>query len=110
MANKLVEVFMGDHLNARFARLFEPIPAPAIYPDAPGFKAKGGTSEQAAKAFTAPAKSLRAAVLDCIRGAAGGLTADEVAAHLGRSNLAIRPRLSELRRQGEIVETTERRL
>src|SRR4051794_26840174 len=80
----------------------------AVYPDAPGYKA-AGTSEQAAAAFTEPAKNLRAAVLECITAEPAGLTADEAATRLGRSVLSVRPRVAELHRQGEIIETVERR-
>lgn len=77
------------------------------YPKAPGFKERGGTSEQAAKEIGSRAGALRDVVLDVIRHRAR--TADEVAAALGMSVLTIRPRLSELRSQGKIAPAGERR-
>jgi hypothetical protein len=74
---------------------------PLIYPDAPGFKAHG-PSEQAATAIAGTAKTLREQVLCAFQQAPGGLTADAVAGRLGKSILSVRPRVSELHRQGEI--------
>lgn len=76
------------------------------YPNKPGFK-RPGTSEDAAKEVATEASVLRQACLDCIM--ESPKTSDEVAAALGRSVLAIRPRISELKFQGKIVETSERR-
>ncbi len=77
------------------------------YPDSPGFKA-AGPSEQAAKAIAGPAKTLRDKVLQTIAAAPHGLTADEVAGKLNKSILSVRPRVSELRRQGEIRQSSHR--
>jgi hypothetical protein len=71
------------------------------YPDAPGFKASG-PSEQAAQAVAGMAKTLRDQVRNTIATAPKGLTADEIAGKLNRSILSVRPRVSELHRQGEI--------
>jgi predicted HTH transcriptional regulator len=76
------------------------------YPHAPGFK-RDGTSKLAAEESKPEASYLRAACLDCIR--RDPATADEVAEWLGRSVLAVRPRLSELVAQGKIEETGKRR-
>jgi hypothetical protein len=47
---------------------------------------------------------MRADVLTLYRGAwPAGMTADEVAAKLGRSLFAVRPRVSELRRLGDLM-------
>ena len=57
-----------------------------------------------------PAKTLRARALACIAQASDGLTADQVAAQLDASPFAIRPRVTELNRQGLIERSrTERR-
>jgi hypothetical protein len=80
---------------------------PLEYPDAPGFKA-AGPSEQAASAVANMAKTLRDRVLHTIAAAPQGLTADEVAGKLNKSVLSVRPRVSELYRQGEIRQTTVR--
>ncbi len=80
---------------------------PEVYPDAPGFKARG-PSEQAAQAIKGPAKTLREEVLRTISLAPSGLTADAVADRLGRSILSVRPRVSELHRQGEIRPAPQR--
>lgn len=78
----------------------------ARYPQACGFK-REGTSSQAAKETQPHAATLRDSVLAalCQRPS----TADEVAAAIGKTVLATRPRLSELRALGKIVETSERR-
>jgi hypothetical protein len=79
----------------------------ADYPNSPGFKS-AGPSEQAATAISSTAKTLRDQVLKTIAEAPAGLSADAVADQPGRSVLAIRPRVSELRRLGEIQPTTQR--
>jgi hypothetical protein len=77
------------------------------YPDQPGWKA-AGPSEQAANAVSGTAKTLRDQVLKTISDAPAGLSADAVADRLGKSVLSVRPRVSELRRLGEIRPTTQR--
>lgn len=77
-----------------------------LYPQAPGWK-KQDTSRQAAKAITGKAKTLRDAALAQFR--SGPHTADEVADLLGESVLAIRPRITEPARQGQIEDTYTRR-
>ncbi len=79
-----------------------------IYPDAPGFKASG-PSEQAATAIGTTASKLRAAVLAQFAAYPSGATADEVAKDLNLSVLSVRPRVSELKRLGQIRETGGRR-
>jgi hypothetical protein len=83
-------------------------PAIAAYPDAPGFKAEGA-SKEAANAMAGTARTLRARALLCISRTPGGLTADEVAAELGASPFAVRPRITELNRRGQIERADERR-
>jgi IclR helix-turn-helix domain len=78
------------------------------YPNAPGFKALGPSAE-AAKAITAPAGALRTRVLECLKAAPAGMTADEIAAQLGCSILSVRPRVAELHRLGQIEQTGARR-
>jgi hypothetical protein len=77
------------------------------YPDGPGFKVSG-PSEQAALAIADVARTLREQVRFTIAGSAHGLTADEVATKINRSILSVRPRVSELHRQGEIRQTGAR--
>jgi hypothetical protein len=80
------------------------------YPDAPGYKRPGGTSEQAARAVAGSAATLRARVLtEFAKHPIAGATADEVAGALGCSVLSIRPRVSELNRSGAIVASGSRR-
>jgi hypothetical protein len=67
----------------------------------PGFK-EGDTSREAAEGMRKRAPRLRAAVLACIR-SFPGRTADEIAAALGETPWAIRPRVSELRKAGLVV-------
>jgi predicted ArsR family transcriptional regulator len=79
-----------------------------IYPDAPGFKVSG-PSEQAAEAIGGKATRMRAAVLAQIAQYSSGATADEIAKDLNLSVLSVRPRVSELKRNGEIEQTGARR-
>ena len=79
-----------------------------IYPDAPGFKSDGPSADAAEK-IAERAPLIRSRVLECIRLHPEGLTADEAAAALDLSILTVRPRVSELRRQGEIRATGNRR-
>jgi hypothetical protein len=78
------------------------------YPSIAGFKA-AGTSQDAANAIegSGRAATLRAAVLAFY--ATRNATADEVAEALGESPFSIRPRVSELSKQGRLVKTGERR-
>ncbi len=79
-----------------------------VYPDAPGFKVSG-PSEQAARAMTGKAARMRTIVLAQIAQYPGGATADEIARDLDLSVLSVRPRVSELNRNGEIQQTGARR-
>ena len=71
------------------------------YPERPGWK-RQETSALAAEAMAPKAPILRARCLDTIKAADGGLSADDVAARLEVSILSIRPRVSELAKQGKI--------
>lgn len=83
--------------------LFNWTPPPG-YPNTPGFK-EATTSRDAAEKIKPIAKTLRDQVLQVLRVQwPGGLTADEVAAKLGRREFSIRPRLSELRKMRAIME------
>ncbi|MEI6870717.1 MAG: hypothetical protein WCL08_00405 [Verrucomicrobiota bacterium] len=72
------------------------------YPTQAGHKATG-TSEDAANSTNAG--RLRGMVLAAFLNRPGSYTADEMAAHMGLSILSIRPRFSELRQSGSIVDT-----
>lgn len=78
------------------------------YPAVPGAKGAAETSYDAAAAMEPAARTLRYAALR--RLASRSLTADELAAEMGESILTIRPRMSELRTLGMIVDTGDRRL
>ena len=78
------------------------------YPDAPGFK-EHGTSHDAARRMEPRAGTLRELAYATLRERSGGLTADEVAAIMGETVLAIRPRLTELKLAGRIERTGQRR-
>lgn len=78
------------------------------YPDVPGFKTSG-PSEDAAAAIAPRAPRIRDAVLDVIVNSRVDPTADEIASTLGLSILTVRPRVSELRRLGDIKATGNRR-
>lgn len=84
--------------------LFDWTPPPG-YPDSPGFKERT-TSQEAARKMAPRAGTLRADVMTVYRTAwPAGLTADECAARMGKSILSVRPRVTELRRQGQLVPT-----
>lgn len=75
------------------------------YPTSPGFRMGSDTSLAASQSVDA--NTLRARVLAELRKAPG--TADEIAARLGLSILSTRPRLTELKRMGRIIDTGTRR-
>ena len=79
----------------------------ATYPEHPGAKV-AGTSQDAADQIAEHAQTLRDRV-DGLFDKHDGLTADECAKLLNQQIWSVRPRLSELRRMGRIVETEERR-
>src|SRR5262245_25316816 len=82
--------------------------APKKYPDSPGFKARG-TSSEAAKRIAPQVSGLRRETLaEFMAAHPKGLTADQAARLLSKSPLSIRPRCSELRRAGFIEPTAER--
>lgn len=88
--------------------LFDWTPPPG-YPERPGWK-EPTTSRDAAEKVEPIVATLRDQVLSAMRIAwPSGLTADEAAAKLGRSEFSIRPRLSELRKMEAIEPTTARR-
>lgn len=78
------------------------------YPHAPGWK-EPTTSRDAAEAVEPSASRLRSDVLTVYRAVwPSGLTADEVAKRLGRNVLSVRPRVSELKKAGELLVAYER--
>jgi hypothetical protein len=86
----------------------ELLPTNQIYPDSPGYKT-AGPSELAAATIAPTAAKLRALVLAEFQRAGARLTADEIAKALNLSVLSVRPRVSELHRNGEIEQTGARR-
>ena len=77
------------------------------YPATPGTYNQP-TSIQAAADMQPKASRLRGLCLDALIDY-GNMTPDETAAFLGLDKLSIRPRFSELKAMGEIVDTGERR-
>ncbi len=77
------------------------------YPNVPGSKV-AGTSAAAAQDMLGRAQTLRDEVLAQLM-QHGPMTADEIAARLRESNLAIRPRCSELLAKGKIKDSGQRR-
>jgi predicted transcriptional regulator len=67
------------------------------------------TQSPAAARTSVRMERLRALVLEALVAAPSGLTADEIAAKLEESVLAVRPRVSELFHAGVIEKTGERR-
>ena len=76
------------------------------YPTTAGYK-DGTTSKAAAESMAKTLPRLRAMVKGAFK--QGPATADEIAATLDISRLAVRPRVTELAKQGIIAETGERR-
>lgn len=74
----------------------------------PGFKERGGTSQQAAETIKHRAKYLREKIMDLMQ-THDDLTADECAALLNENILSIRPRCSELFMAGKLRKTDKRR-
>jgi hypothetical protein len=80
------------------------------YPQDPGTKTLGGTSQDAADAITGHAKTVRDRILTAFMGHyPNSYTADEVSAVVGENILTTRPRVSELLRRALIEPTEERR-
>jgi hypothetical protein len=81
------------------------------YPDFPGSRpGSDETSAHAALRIASHADTLRELVLEAYQRAyPAGWTADECASHLGRSPLAIRPRVAELKAAGFLIPTPHRR-
>lgn len=78
--------------------------------DGVGYKGTDTSRDAAEQVAAMPAACVRARVLKAISGSGdGGLTADQVAQALGLSVLTVRPRVSELRTSGLIVDKRERR-
>lgn len=76
---------------------------PAEYPNAPGYK-EDTTSKDAAKAMGISASRLRADLLTLYQTAwPAGMTADEAATKIGRTVFAIRPRITEMRKLGDLM-------
>jgi hypothetical protein len=84
----------------------DPPAKPERYPNRPGAK-KRDTSFAAADAMAPKAGNLRERVLAEIRRCAS--TADEIAARLGETILAVRPRTTELSKLSQIEDSGERR-
>jgi predicted ArsR family transcriptional regulator len=77
----------------------------ANYPNAPGWKARD-TAQAAAEAIAPQAKTLRARIMDELRKAPG--TPEQIALRLKAPLMNVRPRCSELARQGLIVDSEAR--
>lgn len=83
-----------------------------VYPDSPGYRGKiGGPSQRAAEAVAHKAKSFSASILAHLRTKPSGATADEIAAAMEvTERYSVRPRLAELRRRGDILDTGQSRI
>lgn len=71
-----------------------------LFPDTPGFKERGGTSEDAAKLAAETAPALRQRCFALIDASPLGLTGDEVAEKMQWELCSIRARISELYAMG----------
>lgn len=93
--SRIAEVFLSDWYSS--------------YPVEAGYK-RAGTSKEAAQAVQSSTALLREQVLaEIVAAGANGLTPDEVADLIGRSVLGVRPRVSELKRLGKVIDTGRRR-
>jgi hypothetical protein len=80
------------------------------YPAVPGSKEKGGTSESAALSVMSRAAAVRERVLAAYRAAGErGLTPDEAGRVVDEDKLTVRPRVSELLRDGLLIKTRRTR-
>ena len=81
-----------------------------LYPLTAGYKEPEGASKEIAKRQSREALNFRRRkAMSFFRAYPGGLTSDEVADLMNENILAIRPRVSELRAQGKIESTGQRR-
>lgn len=81
---------------------------PAAYPFTPGYK-ETTTSREAARKISGTAAKLRERCFEQVALAgADGISTDQVAEALGESMLAVRPRFSELAKEGRIQKTGRR--
>lgn len=79
------------------------------YPSSPGWKV-AGASKDAAQSISSHAKTVRDRVHRFLKDRyPSAFSADQIADQLGESILTIRPRVSELGRDGQIEAVTERR-
>jgi len=106
----LARPHLGNNLDL-FGVVESPPIVPDIYPLAPGYQgAANGASYQAAAKIAGKAKSQSVAILALIKATPAGLTSDEIARWLDFPNIRdSRPRVAELHRQGEIIDSGERR-
>lgn len=77
------------------------------YPYSPGYK-DSDTSRETAESIKEDAETLRMAVYSALK-TQEPMTADEMAEYLNRDKLSIRPRFTELLKQGLIFDTGIRR-
>ena len=78
------------------------------YPATPA-AGRTDTSAEAAEMLAPSVETIRAQVFEYIRNTTDGATADEAADDLGLSILTVRPRFTELKRLGQIVDSEQRR-
>lgn len=100
-------------MEGLFDRDFSPIPgaeAHATYPNQPGFKGAAETGREAAEAMKECSGRYRRMVLDLVaQRQAHGITPEEAAERTGVPRTTLQPRFSELRAQGLIVDSAQRR-
>ena len=89
--------------------LFGDEPYESHYPEKPGWK-EPTTSRAAADIIESNAETVRGEALRKLKQHPAGLTADEVAAHIKRSILTVRPRITELKLMGLVERSGECRL
>lgn len=77
------------------------------YPETPGFKGSSGTGREAAEYYAGQVNGRRLQVMDGLR-SLGVATAEQIAAKIDLHWYLVRPRLSECKALGLVVETGER--
>lgn len=70
---------------------------------------EANTSAEALQAIRPKVADAYGYILDTLRIREGGMTADEVAERIGYKPLFVRPRMSELHKEGKIEKTGKRR-
>ena len=78
------------------------------YPEVPGFKGSSGTGQEAADYYAAQAQGRKGQVLAGLEALGGTATCEEISVEIGLHWYLCRPRISECKALGLVIETGER--